>query len=193
MNTSSSLPVDTLDVTAPPDATEVYGWAAHPDGLAARAFEAAVRDCAGYRVRVRGAQRSNVTCRRWVAIEAAPGADEQALEPEAVRQLAPQMSVTPTTRRTAEMLDDAAFDAIVAVFSQRARCEMQTLSGGKCPRAARWRIDLHGCEQAIVCGQHKKAWLQEALANLWRGIQPRCAHCGRVFNSFQDAVRITAI
>ncbi|WP_249025852.1 hypothetical protein [Mycobacterium europaeum] len=89
MNTSSSLSVDTTqNVTAPPDATEVYGWAAHRDGLAARVFDATVRECAGFAIRVHGQQRSNSTCRRWVTVDTRPGADEEMLEPEAVRQLA---------------------------------------------------------------------------------------------------------
>lgn len=88
MTTTPPLSVDILNVAAPPDATEVYGWTAHRDGLAARAFDATVRECAGYRIRVHGVQRENGTCRRWVVIEAGPGADEEMLEPEAVRQLA---------------------------------------------------------------------------------------------------------
>lgn len=103
------------------------------------------------------------------------------------------MNPTPSRTGQAQPVDHATFDVIVAGFSERARCEMDTLSGGKCPRAARWRIDLHGCDQAIVCGQHKKTWVREALANLWHGIRPRCAHCGKVFDVLGDAVRITAI
>lgn len=88
--TTPPLSVDTLNVAARPDATEVYGWttSTHPDGLAARVFDATVRECAGFRIRVHGLQRANGSCRRWATVEPQPGADEEMLEPEAVRQLA---------------------------------------------------------------------------------------------------------
>jgi hypothetical protein len=110
------------------------------------------------------------------------------LIPEQIPRFHPEAIFAAPTRQF-----DTAFDAIVAAFDESPRCEMVTLSGGKCPRAARWRIDLHGCELVIACGQHKKAWIQEALANLWHGLRPRCVHCGKEFNSFDDAVRITAL
>lgn len=113
------------------------------------------------------------------------------------------MTVTPTPQKAAAPVHDAAFDAIVASFSDELRCEMTTLSGGHCLRAARWRIDLHGCEQVNMCAQHKNAWVRQALADdraakskagsLKFGGRPRCAHCGRVFECLDEAVRITAI
>lgn len=86
------------------------------------------------------------------------------------------------------------FDEVVAGFADQPNCEMATQAGGTCRRAARWRIDLHGCEQVIMCGQHKNGWLRRMLAYR-RQIpgHPRCAHCRTEFDTVDDAVRITAI
>ncbi len=96
-------------------------------------------------------------------------------------QVAPDGTVEPI---------DAAFGAIVATIGARLRCEMRTLSADTCRRDARWRVDLHGCEQVNMCGQHKSAWVREMRAQEGN---PRCAHCGHEFDSLDDAVRITAI
>jgi hypothetical protein len=79
----------------------------------------------------------------------------------------------------------AALDLVVDP-SQLPRCEM----AGGCKRPARWRLNLHGCEQVNMCGQHKAAWLRDALA---QDGKPRCFHCGVVFDSVDDAVTVTAI
>lgn len=83
-----------------------------------------------------------------------------------------------------------AFDEIVAGFNDHPACEMTTAGGDPCRRPARWRVDLHGCEQANMCGQHKTSWVRKQAALYG---QPRCDHCGFVFASLDDAVRITAI
>jgi hypothetical protein len=69
---------------------------------------------------------------------------------------------------------------IEAAFDDHPSCEMTTCAGAQCQRPVRWRIDLHGCEQAIMCRQNKNGWLKEELANLRRG-RPRCVHCSREF------------
>lgn len=92
---TTTLSSDTLlNVSAPPDATEVYGWAAHRDGLAARVFEATVREASGYTVAIHGVQRENGACQRWAIITAGPGLDEQDFEPQALRQLAAALVAT---------------------------------------------------------------------------------------------------
>jgi hypothetical protein len=70
----------------PPDATEVLGWTQHGPDLARRPFTGAVREVAGFTVRIEGIQRENGTCRRRVTVKA--GSPETRLEPEVVRQLA---------------------------------------------------------------------------------------------------------
>lgn len=84
----------------------------------------------------------------------------------------------------------APFDEIVAAFGDQPRCQMSSLVGAQCLRPARWRINLHGCEQVNMCTQHKTAWVRKMRAQHGN---PCCAHCGHEFGSFNDAVRITAI
>lgn len=74
------------DIPAPSDATEVFGWAHHGPDLARRPFTGAVREVAGFTVRIEGIQRENGACSRRVVVEA--GSPETRLEPQAVRQLA---------------------------------------------------------------------------------------------------------
>jgi hypothetical protein len=82
---------------------------------------------------------------------------------------------------------EIAFDEIVASFDDVPRCEMPD---GRCTRPARWRINLHGCEQAIMCGQHKSAWLRKIRGEVGTS---RCAHCGTEFDCVTGAFTVTAI
>ncbi|PLV52996.1 hypothetical protein [Mycobacterium simiae] len=85
-----------------------------------------------------------------------------------------------------------AFDDIVAAFHQHPPCEMPGAAGDTCRRPARWRVDLHGCEQVLMCTQHKNTWIGARRADEQAG-QPRCTHCGRVFESLDAAVTVVAI
>lgn len=84
------------------------------------------------------------------------------------------------------------FGAIVADWERPLLCEMPTQAGPQCRRAAAWRINLHGCEQANACGQHMNAWKRSVLftfGTAW----PRCAHCGRSFYGLSDAFTVSAL
>ena len=85
------MPTDIIpDVPAPPDATELFAWTQHGPDLARRPFTGAVREVAGFAVRIEGIQRENRTCLRRVTVEVA--SLETRLDPEAVRQLASALS-----------------------------------------------------------------------------------------------------
>lgn len=73
------------EIPAPPDATQVFGWAQHGPDLARRPFTGVVREAAGFAVRIEGIQRENGTCLRRVVLEAP--SIETRLDGEAVRQL----------------------------------------------------------------------------------------------------------
>ncbi len=80
------MPTHSPRCPAPPDATEVFAWTQGGHGLAVRPFKGAVREVAGFTVRLEGIQRRNRTCLRRVTVDAASLTTR--LEPEAVRQLA---------------------------------------------------------------------------------------------------------
>lgn len=86
----------------------------------------------------------------------------------------------------------ALFDKVVAGYDDQLRCEMPGAAGDTCRRPARWRVDLHGCEQVLMCTQHKNTWIGARRADEEAG-QPRCTHCGRVFESLDAAVTVVAI
>ena len=80
--TTSTVP----DIPAPPDATELLGWAQHGPGLARRPFTGTVREAHGFVVRIVGIQRENRKCLRRIVVDAQSLSTQ--LCPEAVRQLA---------------------------------------------------------------------------------------------------------
>ena len=83
-----------------------------------------------------------------------------------------------------------AFEAIVISFDQQLHCEMDTRLA-RCRRTAHWRLDLHGCEQVLICGQHLSAWKHRGQAAGRGGlISPKCVHCGRTFISVDDAYTV---
>lgn len=87
----------------------------------------------------------------------------------------------------------SAFDALIAArWDQPVTCEIPTQAGDSCRRPAHWRINLHGCEQAIACGQHKEAWRRSVLLNFGTSI-PRCAHCRQKFATPADAFSVTPL
>jgi hypothetical protein len=95
---------------------------------------------------------------------------------------ADQFGANPITTTTAH-----AFETVIAAWDKRPRCEMTTSTGHQCRRQAAWRLNLHGCEHALLCGQHQAAWIRNATANTLAGCAPRCAHCGHVFTTVDDA------
>jgi hypothetical protein len=81
-----------------------------------------------------------------------------------------------------------AFEAVISAWDEQVRCAMPTKQRARCQRPAYWRVDLHGCERVLVCGQHKQAWIRRALAQC-RSRLPACVHCGRMFSSLDARVQ----
>lgn len=99
------------------------------------------------------------------------------------------MKSTDTTTATATIT----FEGVVSAWHERPNCEMDTKQGDRCSRPATMRINLHGCEQSLACGQHLNAWKRKGSANMRAGYLPRCAHCGRTFASFDDAYTVVPL
>ncbi|WP_406813965.1 tyrosine-type recombinase/integrase [Mycobacterium sp. M23085] len=85
---------------------------------------------------------------------------------------------------------DVSFEAVISAWDRVARCEMPTHQGDPCRRPANWRLNLHGCEQALMCGRHKSSWVRAALR-----AAPRfcCGLCEREFDRLDDACSITRL
>ncbi|BCO36714.1 hypothetical protein [Mycobacterium heckeshornense] len=84
-------------------------------------------------------------------------------------------------------------EAVVSMFDCPPGCEMPAAGEGRrCRRPAGWRVNLHGCEAVLMCGQHKAAWLRQTRAQFYTG-PARCAHCGCVFDDLATAVRLVRL
>jgi hypothetical protein len=86
-----------------------------------------------------------------------------------------------------------AFAAVISGWDEQVRCEMTTQAGAQCQRPASWRADLHGCEQALLCGHHKSAWVRRTVQHFGRDGAARCWWCRKRFDSFDAACRITPL
>jgi hypothetical protein len=52
---------------------------------------------------------------------------------------------------------------------------------------------MHGCERALVCGNHMWRWERQTKHDLRYGGFVECGRCLRQFSSFDDTARIAAI
>lgn len=82
------------------------------------------------------------------------------------------------------------FDALIsAAWSERLDCEATTQAGAQCRRLARWRLNLHGCEQVLLCGHHLHAWQRTAR---WT-MAPICGTCGQTFAKLSDGYTVVPL
>ena len=86
-------------------------------------------------------------------------------------------------------IDSPSFESVISAWGSQPQCEMATHNGNQCRRPAHWRLNLHGCEAAISCGQHLRMWTREAATNS----SGRCAHCGRTFDQITDSYTVTPL
>lgn len=80
-------------------------------------------------------------------------------------------------------------ESIVAAWHEVARCEATE----KCRRPAVWRLNLHDCEQAFMCGQHMSGWKRRQNTVLNKGKCLKCHWCGRQFKHLDDACSVTRL
>lgn len=91
------------------------------------------------------------------------------------------------------MTTATAFEAVISAWDEQVRCEMTTQTGTGCRRLAYWRADLHGCERALLCGQHKNSWTRRALHHFRADGAARCWWCRKRFDRFDDACTVTPL
>jgi hypothetical protein len=83
-----------------------------------------------------------------------------------------------------------AFEAVISAWDQQMHCEMTTQAGARCRRLAYWRADLHGCEQALLCGHHKSSWMRRTMHQFRIDGAARCWRCYKQFDSFDAACKV---
>lgn len=58
---------------------------------------------------------------------------------------------------------------LAEALALRLTCQITTNRGRTCEHLAHWRIDVHGCEERLVCTQHLRHWERRVLAVLRAG------------------------
>jgi len=82
---------------------------------------------------------------------------------------------------------------VEAIWDKRLHCEITTNRGTRCRRPASWRINVHGCEQRLMCTGHLHRWQQRTLAVLRVDGRTRCGMCGLWFTSMETVCGIVAL
>ena len=86
--------------------------------------------------------------------------------------------------------DDTAFQQVIAGWDDAPRCEVDSLSthqGAPCQRRAKWRVNLHGCKQMLLCESDVQAQRAALLKALYEGRRLECVHCLQSFDQLDDA------
>lgn len=92
--------------------------------------------------------------------------------------------------------DETAFENMIAGYADSPRCEvanLKTHTGAPCRRRAKWRLNLHGCLQMLMCERDFQAFKRHQLEALYRGRVLACVHCGKSFERFEDACTISRL
>jgi len=88
---------------------------------------------------------------------------------------------------------DDEFAGIVEHLNRLARCRQVNQNGTQCARPARWRVNLHGCSDMLLCTQHKRVYVEQTRG--WGRPRPvtwHCRACGVTFDDYSVAVTILA-
>lgn len=81
------------------------------------------------------------------------------------------------------------FERLIETWDEVAHCDQL----GGCRRPATWRLNLHGCEQALKCGQHMNSWKRRAVSAFAGGDLVVCDRCEGRFERIEDACTITRL
>ena len=91
---------------------------------------------------------------------------------------------------------ETAFGSVVSTLHDVPRCEvtaLKTWTGAPCRRAAKWRVDLHGCLQIVMCERDLREWKRSQLAGLFAGRVLECVHCGKISTRLDELCSITQL
>jgi hypothetical protein len=81
-----------------------------------------------------------------------------------------------------DVADIARFQAYLGALPGKT-CE----AGKNCEHGAVWHIDQHGCDQVLLCDDHKRMWfweLNDGISNGWC----ICPECKGEFTAIKDIV-----
>jgi hypothetical protein len=85
------------------------------------------------------------------------------------------------------------FEDVIAAWNETLHCEMATQLGARCRRLAYWRADLHGCEQVLICTQHKNAYVRRARFDFNRDGAGVCGWCRKRFTCFKCLCKVVPL
>jgi integrase len=132
---------------------------------------------------------------------AAPAAESEVLRNVTPEPIVAEISAYPNGQVSPPVDEDAltetaAFEGVMSTWDEVLRCEVSSLvthDGPPCRRPAKFRLNLHGCLQLLICERGLKGWKRKQLAFLSSGRTLACVHCGQVFERFDDACTVTPL
>lgn len=131
---------------------------------------------------------SVATTQRYTAVSSA--------EIRAVSEAAAGSVPAPEKAPDALDADETAFQDIIAIWDDSPSCEVATMAthqGAPCKRRAKWRVNLHGCKQMLLCERDVQAQRATLLKALYEGRRLECVHCLQSFASLDDACTTTRL
>jgi integrase len=164
------------DIASPPVAVgPVHDWQAWEGGGYGRLYVEWTRSVGDMSAEIIGIQHDDGRIDRSICAEG------------------PESATPAQARQLAALLVEAADE----LDPPRGRCEAASLVGHEgtppCLRPAVWRVDMHGCRQRVLCEEHLESWKHTQGAAIEAARKLACAHCGRIFESFQLACTITTL
>jgi hypothetical protein len=79
--------------------------------------------------------------------------------------------------------------ADVIALHASSRCQYQ----GRCRRSAVWLVDAHGCENRLMCDEHRTGYERHVRRVLAVNGKTMCTLCGRTFVDMPSVVQAVAL
>lgn len=95
--------------------------------------------------------------------------------------------------RTPHSTTTVTFEIVISAWREKVACEITTRGGTQCRRPARWRVDVHGCERALMCTNHFQHWESRVVQELTRTRTTLCGLCARSFSSLSAVRTVTEL